>query len=179
MRQAILGFVLLATATVPTTAQQQPSPMPGDRRSLATAMKGEERLRQEATVPLAVIRVRTGRPSQFARLAAAAPVITTTTPFVQHTRVRIASFSGRRIELGAFKSRQPLGNLLYGLPGGGSRPAWGLGSRVNSGALTPNGSESFGLQLTVALGPLSSDSERVDAWRCLARIVGMGGCRLN
>jgi len=179
MRQAILGFIFLAGTVVPTTAQFQQSQASGGTQSQSTAAMGEKQFRPEPTVPLAIIRVGTERPSQFARMAAAAPVVTTTTPFVQHVNVRIASFSGRRIEIGAFKSTQPMGNLLYGLPGSGSRPSWGLGSRTNPGSLTPNGSESFGLQLTVALGPLSSDSGRIDVWRSLARMVGMRGCRLN
>jgi len=179
MRRACFEMVLLLALAVPTTAQpRQPRASVGTKLQTA-APESEDRFRSEPATPLAILRVGVERPSQFARMAAAAPVVTTTTPFVQHVSVRIASFSGRRIEIGAFKSTQPMGNLLYGLPGSGSRPSWGLGSRTNPGSLTPNGSESFGLQLTVALGPLSSDSGRIDAWRCLARMVGMRGCRLN
>ncbi len=179
MRQAILGFVLLAATSVPATAQLQRSAFAAERRPLTTAVEGEGRLRQDSAVAPAMVRIGTGRPSQFARWAAAAPVITTTTPFVRHTRVRIASFSGRRIEIAAFKSTQPMGNLLHGLPGGGSPPAWGRGWRIEAGAATPRGSENFGLQLNVAIGRLSGGAEGIDAWRCLAKIVGLRGCHLD
>ena len=112
-------------------------------------------------------------------MAAAAPVATTKTPFVQQVDVRLASVLGGRIELGGYQSPWAMGNLLNGLPGSGSRPSWGVGSRTNPAAWTPNSSESYGLRLTVALGSTPSESSRANAWRCLGWLVGaVRGCRL-
>ena len=178
MRRTIVQVVLLLTAAMPAMAQVQQFQAPKAWQARVAAFKAEERPQAAPSAPLSTLRVEVARTSQLARMAAAAPVATTTTHFVQQVDVRLASILGGRIELGGYQSLRPMGNLLNGLPGSGSRPSWGISSRINPGAWTPSSQESFGLRLTVALGK-PSEPGRTDAWRCLGWLVGaVRGCRL-
>ena len=179
MNRIILQLFLVLAATVPAVAQIGQFQAPRVLQTRAAALHAEARPKATTSVQIAKLNLKAGRPGQLARMAAASPVATTTTPFVQDVNVRLASMWGGRLEFGGFQSQRPMDSLLNGLPGSGSRPSWGTGSRANSGALTPSGSDSYGLRLTVALGSAPSESDRTEAWRCLARMVGMRGCRLN
>ncbi len=171
MRRTIVQVVLLLTAAMPAMAQVQQFQAPRASQARVAAFKAEEHLQDKPAAPLAGLRVEVSHTSSLVRKAAAAPVVTTTTPFIQQVDVRLASILGGRIELGGYQSLRPMGNLLNGLPGSGSRPSWGVGSRTNPGAWTPSSQESFGLRLTVALGG-PSEPGRTDAWRCLGWLVG-------
>ena len=179
MRRTVVQLILLLIAVVPATAQLRQLQVPKASPARAAAFKAEEHLQAAPAAPLARLRVGDARASSLVRKAAAAPVATTTTPFIQQVDVRLASILGGRIELGGFQSLRPMGNLLNGPPASGSRPSWGVGSRTNPGAWTPNSSESYGLRLTVALGSAPSESGRGEAWRCLGWWGGaVRGCRL-
>ena len=176
--------MLMLVTAVSAAAQTQQFQSPKGSSARRAAFQAEPRIQPATLQTVAPTRIEgmdqdSGRPSQLARMAAAAPVATTSTPFVQQVDVRLASIWGGRVALGGFQSVHPMEKLLYGLPGSGLRPSSGAGSRANPGVMAPGDSESFGLSLTVALGPSNSGSGRADAWRCLARVIGIRGCRLN
>ena len=99
------------------------------------------------------------------------------TPFVEHMSLPVASISGGRIEFGGFYSYQAMQNVLLGLPGGGSLPAWSVNQQAHPGVAVPLGDESFGLRVSLRMRRDAQPGPRLHVLRCLAWMVGAGqGC---
>ncbi len=99
------------------------------------------------------------------------------TPFVEHVSLPVASISGGRIEFGGFYSYQATQNVLLGLPGGGSLPAWSVNQQAHPGVAVPLGDESFGLRVSLRMKRDPQPGPRLHVLRCLAWMVGAGqGC---
>jgi hypothetical protein len=99
------------------------------------------------------------------------------TPFVEHMSLPVASISGGRIEFGGFYSYQATQNVLLGLPGGGSLPAWGVNQRAHPGAVVPLPDVSYGLRVALRMRRYPQPGQRLHVLRCLAWMVGAGnGC---
>src|SRR5229473_6462098 len=73
------------------------------------------------------------------------------TPFVEHVSLPVASISGGRIEFGGFYSYQATQNVLLGLPGGGSLPAWSVNQQTHPGAVVPLADVSYGLRVVLRM----------------------------
>ncbi len=99
------------------------------------------------------------------------------TPFARQVSLPVGSISGGRLELGGFYSYQATQNVLLGLPGGGSLPAWGVNQQAHPGVAVPLGDESFGLRVSLRMKRDPQPGPRLHVLRCLARMVGAGqGC---
>jgi hypothetical protein len=99
------------------------------------------------------------------------------TPFVEHMSLPVASISGGRIEFGGFYSYQATQNVLLGLPGGGSLPAWSVNQQTHPGAVVPLADVSYGLRVVLRMRRDSQPGQRLHVLRCLAWMVGAGtGC---
>jgi len=73
------------------------------------------------------------------------------TPFVQQARVPVASLSGGRVQLAGFYRTRVMENVLMGLPGAGSLPAWGISLQSHSGIRVPRAEHSYGFSLSLRL----------------------------
>jgi len=99
------------------------------------------------------------------------------TPFVEHMSLPVVSISGGRIEFGGFYSYQATQNVLLGLPGGGSLPAWSVNQQTHPGAVVPLADISYGLRVSLHMKRDPQPGPRLHVLRCLARMVGAGqGC---
>jgi len=99
------------------------------------------------------------------------------TPFVEHESLPVASISGGRIEFGGFYSYQATQNVLLGLPGGGSLPAWSVNQQAHPGAVVPLPDVSYGLRVALRMRRYPQPGQRLHVLRCLAWMVGAGnGC---
>jgi hypothetical protein len=99
------------------------------------------------------------------------------TPFVQHMSLLVASISGGRFEFGGFYSYQATQNVLLGLPGGGSLPAWSVNQQAHPGAVVPLADVSYGLRVALRMRRDPQPGQRLHVLRCLAWMVGAGtGC---
>ncbi len=99
------------------------------------------------------------------------------TPFDRQVNLPVSSISGGRLELGGFYSYQATQNVLLGLPGGGSLPAWSVNQQAHPGVAVPLGNESFGLRVSLRMKRDPQPGPRLHVLRCLARMVGAGqGC---
>ena len=99
------------------------------------------------------------------------------TPFAREVSLPVSSISGGRLELGGFYSYKATQNVLLGLPGGGSLPAWSVNQQAHPGVAVPLGDESFGLRVSLRLKRDPQPGPRLHVLRCLARMVGAGqGC---
>ena len=99
------------------------------------------------------------------------------TPFTRQVSLPVSSISGGRLELGGFYSYKATQNVLLGLPGGGSLPAWSVNQQTHPGVAVPLGDESFGLRVSLRMKRDPQSGPRLHVLRCLARMVGAGqGC---
>ena len=99
------------------------------------------------------------------------------TSFARQVSLPVSSISGGRLELSGFYSYQATQNVLLGLPGGGSLPAWSVNQQAHPGVAVPLGDESFGLRVSLRMKRDPQPGPRLHVLRCLARMVGAGqGC---
>jgi len=99
------------------------------------------------------------------------------TPFARQVSLPVSSISGGRLELSGFYSYQATQNVLLGLPGGGSLPAWSVNQQAHPGVAVPLGDESFGLRVSLRMRRDAQPGPRLHVLRCLAWMVGAGqGC---
>jgi len=78
-----------------------------------------------------------------------------------------------------FDRLEPTENLLWGLPGAGSLPAWGVGTQSHPGVFAPRADESYGLSLTIHFRRDPDALRGSPLLRCRGRVFGVRGCHLN
>ncbi len=101
----------------------------------------------------------------------------TRTPFAERVNLPLASISGGQFELGGFYSYRATENVLLGLPGGGSLPAWSVSQQAHPGVTVPLADASYGLSVLLRMKRGRQPGPRLHVWRCLAWVVGAGsGC---
>ncbi len=116
--------------------------------------------------------------TSIALLVTSLPIVQT--PFVQQVRFPVATLWAGRLQFGGFESRSTGENLLWGLPGSGTLPAWSISGQAHPGLWGPQADQSVGLSLSLQLKRDVESSSRSRIWRCLGWFVGAGlGCRLN
>ena len=101
------------------------------------------------------------------------------TPFVEEARLPVASLAGGRLEFGPFYSFSQTENVLFGLQGSGSLPAWSVSMQNHPGAHVPLADESYGLSLSIRLKREAEPGPRIHVLRCLAWVLRSHGCRSN
>lgn len=101
------------------------------------------------------------------------------TPFAEELRTPMAWFLGGRLQFGPFYSFRQTENVLLGLPGSGSLPAWSVGMQNHPGLLVPLADESYGLSLSLRIKRQSEPVARIHMLRCLAKVLGTRGCVSN
>ncbi len=101
------------------------------------------------------------------------------TPFSQQVRLPFASLLRGRVKMGGFDRLAPTENLLWGLPGAGSLPAWGIGMQSHPGVFAPRADESYGLSLTIHFRRDPDALRGSPLLRCLGRVFGLHGCHLD
>ena len=99
--------------------------------------------------------------------------------FDQEVHVHMASLLGGRVQMEGFDRLEPAENLLWGLPGAGSLPAWGVGIQSHPGVFAPRADESYGLSLIIHLRRDPDSLRASPLLRCLGRVLGVRGCHLN
>ena len=99
--------------------------------------------------------------------------------FDQEVHVHVASLLGGRVQMEGFDRMQPSENLLWGLPGAGSLPAWGVGIQSHPGVFAPRADESYGLSLTIRFRRDPDALRSSPLLRCLGRVFGVRGCHLD
>jgi hypothetical protein len=101
------------------------------------------------------------------------------TPFVERAGVPVVSLWHGGVQLGGFYSLSPVENVLLGLPGSGSLPAWTATPHAHPGALVPRDDVSYGLSLTIRVPRGSEPGSHMQVWRCLGWVVRARGCHLG
>jgi hypothetical protein len=83
------------------------------------------------------------------------------------------------MQFAGFYNLQTTENMLLGLPGAGSLPAWSVSMQSHPGVLVPRADRSYGLSLSIQLKRESEPGPHSLVLRCLGWVVGVHGCRLN
>jgi hypothetical protein len=101
------------------------------------------------------------------------------TPFAEDVRLPLTSLAGGRLRFGPFYNFSQTENILLGLPGAGSLPAWSVSLRNHPGVTVPLADESYGLSLSIRPKRDSEPGPRVHLLRCLGWALGARGCFSN
>ncbi len=100
------------------------------------------------------------------------------TPFGEEARLPLASLAGGRLQFGPFYNFSQTENVLMGLPGAGSLPAWS-GMQNHAGVTVPLADESYGLNLSIRLKRDPEPGPRIHLLRCVGWVLGARGCVSN
>ena len=101
------------------------------------------------------------------------------TPFAEELRAPVASLLGGRLQFGPFYSLRQTENVLLGLPGAGSLPAWSVGMQNHPAQLVPVADESYGLSVSLRIKRQYESAPRIHMLRCLGWVLGTRGCVSN
>jgi hypothetical protein len=170
-----LGIVLLACA-VPAAAQSH-SEIAGSAPSTQPIIVA--RLEAPAVPVLSYSRARDSFPESPSVLSARgnslfALAAASETPFSHQVTVPMLGHPSGRFELGGFFSLSRMENVLWGLPGAGSLPAWTATPHSHPGVWAPYPEQSFGLSLKFHLHSNANLPARPPAWRCLGKLLRLG-----
>ncbi|HEX2713852.1 MAG TPA: hypothetical protein VHM88_16780 [Candidatus Acidoferrales bacterium] len=98
------------------------------------------------------------------------------TPFAEELRTPVAWLLRGRLQFGPFYSFRQTENVLLGLPGSGTLPAWSVGIQNHPGLLVPLADKSYGLSLSLRIKRQTEPAPRIHMLRCLGRVLGTRGC---
>ena len=96
------------------------------------------------------------------------------TPFTEHVSLPMLASLGGRLAVNGFYSLSPMENVLMGLPGSGSLPAWGVSGYSHLVVSAPQHNAALGLSFSMRLGR-SRDGASNSFLKCLGGLFGRGG----
>ena len=144
-------FLFLLVASMPATAQQPLSELAHPR--ITAAFESAERggssywLIQPVLISNRTLDTLGSKRSFFDDAIDA--VQYTETPFVQGYSLPLREFLRGHVELSGFSSVYSLENLMWGPPGAGNLPAWGVTAQSHVAVSAPQQATSFGMTLTL------------------------------
>jgi hypothetical protein len=92
------------------------------------------------------------------------------TAFAQEVALPLLSSSRCKFEIGGFFRVRATENMLWGLPGAGTLPAWGVASQSHPGVWAPTPDQSYGLSVKLHFHRGDVVSRNSQSLRCIGKL---------